>query len=166
MFDEIRLGTGDLNAVCGIPPSTVDRWVNAGFIRPVADANPGKGPHRRFDLINSLAAAFAYGSRLVIPGAARRQQESRSEGYGMALAMWLSRRTPGELAAALREGKVTTVMVGGTEMFRFIPPPFQPWPGHLDLAKWLGRIVDYWNVNYGPATEAEEIVPLTPAVEG
>jgi MerR HTH family regulatory protein len=51
---DLRLSTGDLAEISGLPPTTIDRWVIRGLVQPVNNAE-GHGRHREYGIVEAVA---------------------------------------------------------------------------------------------------------------
>lgn len=52
------LSTGDLSELLGVPNNTLDNWCRKGWLKPTSNVE-GRGHHRRFDVMDLLACAYA-----------------------------------------------------------------------------------------------------------
>ena len=59
MTMELRLTTNQVMQVSGAPYTTLDRWINDGWVTPT-NSGDGTGSSRQWNLMQTLAATFGY----------------------------------------------------------------------------------------------------------
>jgi hypothetical protein len=139
MYMPIRLTSGDVCEIAGIPMTTLDRWVAAGFVGP-DDAFAGHGRHRAYTLTQCLAIAA---------GARWRDEGARPEPVGGVVRLVASLGIK-RVEAEIKEGRTLPmpgVMIGSDLIpGMMIEPPEDVSDGvaarmkRLDLARVYGAV--------------------------
>jgi hypothetical protein len=95
---DLSLSTGDLSEISGLPPTTIGRWVEAGYIRPVNNGQ-GHGKHREYGLVEAVA---------VTCGAAHRENDFGPE-WVEGVVRLVASLTPADLEKFVANGRVVLV---------------------------------------------------------
>lgn len=126
----IKLTTGAVSEISGLPVATLDSWVVSGRVGP-ACAFEGTGRHREWSLGQTLA---------VVAGAVYRAEGATPERVA-GIVSFLAGLSLEKLEAELEAGRTFPVpgaMMGTNRLpGMMIPPPAAPSPGVLALMKRL-----------------------------
>lgn len=118
---EPLLSTGDVCALTGLTPNTLDRWCSAGIVLPF-DGGNGQGDHRRFTLLQAVGLQVA---------ASLRQAEGATLGLVRTIVATFEAMTRQELLAAFEAGQTHVVYV--TPSRAFLGPSQYPHMDHRDV---------------------------------
>jgi hypothetical protein len=90
------LGKTDLAKLAGLPPTTLQKWVEAGYATPAASHGVGRGMGHEFDVMTCVG--------VVVAAEVRRSAQSATPAYVGHIIRAFAEQTEKHLATQLRRG--------------------------------------------------------------